>query len=318
MTIGWIIVSFFSMAIEIATSNQENRLTDAALLIGMSMAEILSSIPTSGGPYFWAYILAPPSQAPFFAWITGWFNLVGQIAVTTGIDFSLASLISTTAQVINGYNPSAGKTLGILAVVLTSHVALNLFSVRTLRYMIYTSIALNTIGVGCLAIAVLAKAPQHQTSEFVFSRFFDGTGIHGEEGWSMRASPAYVAATGVLMSQYTILGFDASAHLCEETRKAVRDAPLGLLTAIAGSAVVGFILIIALLFSIQDFDAVRTAPQPVLKILIDACGEGGGLVLMVLIMLCVWHCGLFSLVGGVLAPNEIRPANLIFRHRILA
>lgn len=184
--------------------------------------------------------------------------------------------------------------------VLVSHVLINLFSVRTLRYMIYTSIVLNTLGVSCLAIAVLAKAPTHRPAKFVFSTFYDGTGVSGgvlgHEGWSIRASPAYVAAVGVLMSQYTILGFDASAHLCEETRKAVRDAPLGLLSAIAGSSLIGFFLIIALLFSIQDFHAVRTSPLPVLKILMDACGEGGGLVLMVLIMLCVWHCGLFSLV----------------------
>ena len=112
----------------------------------------------------------------------------------------------------------------------------------------------------------------------------------------MRASPAYVAVVGVLMSQYTILGFDASAHLCEETRKAVRDAPLGLLSAIAGSCVIGFFLILALLFSIQDFERVRRSQLPVLTILEDACGKQGGLVLMVLIMLCVWHCGLFSLV----------------------
>ena len=124
--------------------------------------------------------------------------------------------------------------------------------------------------------------------------------MDGAEGWSIRASPAYVAATGVLMSQYTILGFDASAHLCEETRKAVRDAPLGLLSAIGGSTVIGFFLIISLLFSIQDYETVRTAPQPVLQILMDACGRGGGLVLMVLIMLCVWHCGLFSLVRSSL------------------
>ena len=180
--------------------------------------------------------------------------------------------------------------------VLLSHVLINLFSVRTLRYMIYTSIVLNTVGIACLAISVLAKAPTHRPAKFVFSTFYDGTGLEGQEGWSLRASPAYVAAVGVLMSQYTILGFDASAHLCEETRKAVRDAPLGLLSAIAGSSLIGFFLIVALLFSIQDFDAVRNSPLPVLKILKDACGEGGGLVLMVLIMLCVWHCGLFSLV----------------------
>ncbi|KAL6719984.1 polyamine transporter tpo5 [Lecanora helva] len=280
MTVGWIIVSFFT------------------LLVGAGMAEILSAIPTSGGPYFWAYMLAPQNHAPFFAWITGWFNLLGQIAVTTGIDFGLANLISTTAEVSNGYQPSAGKTLGILAVLLVSHVVINLFSVRTLKYMIYTSICLNTIGVICLAIGVLAKADRHQSVHFVFSKFFDGTGQDGSEGWGVRASSAYVAAVGILMSQYTILGFDASAHLCEETRKAVRDAPLGLITSIGGSAVIGFFLIISLLFSIQDFDATREAKQPVLHILTDACGEGGGLVLMVLIMLCVWHCGLFSLTSN--------------------
>ena len=147
---------------------------------------------------------------------------------------------------------------------------------------------------------MLAKAPTHRPAKFVFSTFYDGTGLDDQEGWSLRASPAYVAAVGVLMSQYTILGFDASAHLCEETRKAVRDAPLGLLSSIAGSSLIGFFLIVALLFSIQDFDVVRNSPLPVLRILTDACGEGGGLVLMVLIMLCVWHCGLFSLVRNPL------------------
>lgn len=187
--------------------------------------------------------------------------------------------------------------MGILAVVLLSHVALNLFSVRTLRYVIYTSIILNTVGVLCLVITVLAKAPNHKNAHFVFSTFHDGTGNdENDVGWSIRANDAYVAAVGVLMSQYTILGYDASAHLCEETRKAVRDAPLGLLSAIGCSAVIGFFYIIGLLFSIDDFEKVRDAKQPVLQILTDACGDGGGLVLMVIIMLCVWHCGLFSLV----------------------
>ena len=187
-----------------------------------------------------------------------------------------------------------------------SHVGLNLFSVRTLRYMIYTSICLHSVGVIALAIGVLAKAKSHQSAHFVFSTFYDGTGQDGADGWSLRASPAYLAAVGVLMSQYTILGYDASAHLCEETRKAVRDAPLGLLSSIVFSAVIGFFLIVALLFSIQDFSVVRDAKQPVLQILTDACGEAGGLVLMVLIMLCIWHCGLFSLVCFVFSTPSLR------------
>ncbi len=164
----------------------------------------------------------------------------------------------------------------------------------------------------------MAKAPKLQSAHFVFATFHDGTGTGDGEGWGLRASDAYVAAVGVLFVQYTLLGYDASAHLCEETRKAVRDAPLALLCSIAASAAFGFFLLVALLFSIQDFEKVRTARQPVLHILIDACGKGGGLVLMVLIMLCVWHCGLFSLVrishDGLLSRdpslNDERPRKL--------
>ncbi|KAL8748021.1 MAG: hypothetical protein Q9190_000171 [Brigantiaea leucoxantha] len=264
------------------------------------MAEILSAIPTSGGPYFWAYMLAPQQYAPLAAWVTGWFNLIGQIAVTTGVDFALASFISTTAQVSNGYEPSAGKTLGIMAVLLLSHVIANMFSVRSLRYIIYFSIALNTVGISCLLLAVIATAKKHQSASFVFGKFFDGTAVEGTgaKGWSVRASPEYVAVCGVLIAQYTSVGYDASAHLCEETRKAVRDAPIGMLLAILGSAVMGFFAIIALLFSIQDFETVRSAPLPVLQIFMDSCGKGGGIVLMVIVLLSVWHCGLFSLTSN--------------------
>lgn len=71
MTVGWIIVSMFSMNEPFCHACSW---TDhpVALIIGACMAEILSSIPTSGGPYFWAYMLAPQHNAPFFAWITGW------------------------------------------------------------------------------------------------------------------------------------------------------------------------------------------------------------------------------------------------------
>jgi amino acid transporter len=55
MSVGWIVVSFFTMA------------------IALSMAEIVSAIPTAGGPYYWAAILAPPKHSAFASWITGWY-----------------------------------------------------------------------------------------------------------------------------------------------------------------------------------------------------------------------------------------------------
>lgn len=61
MSVGWIVVSFFTM------------------FVGLGMAEITSAHPTSGGPYFWAAMLAPNDKtAAFLSWVTGWFNFVGQ------------------------------------------------------------------------------------------------------------------------------------------------------------------------------------------------------------------------------------------------
>ena len=173
------------------------------MFVALGMAEIVSAIPTSGGPYFWAAILAPGNKSAFAAWITGWFNLLGQVAVTTGITFGCAQLISTTATVQTSYSPTAGKTIGIYAALLISHGTLNSFGVKLLRYLNNTSVVLHSVGITCFAIAVLSKAPTHQSAKFVFASFYDGT---GDPGWSVRASPAYVAVCGILMSQYTITG----------------------------------------------------------------------------------------------------------------
>jgi amino acid transporter len=280
---GWIIVTFMTT------------------FVGLGMAEIVSAIPTSGGPYFWSAILAPPSQAPFWSWMTGWFNLLGQVAVTTGITFGCAGLISTLASINGTYTPTAGRTIGIYAALLVSHGTVNTFGVGILRYLNNTSIVLHSLGVSAIAIAVLAKAPTHQPASFVFQKFYDGTGVGDPAvGWSVRASPAYVAACGVLMSQYTITGFDASAHLSEETKKAEWSAPIGVMTSIIVSGIFGFFYLLALLFSIQDFDTTVASEvgQPVLQIFIDVFGSDGAIVLMTLIIICVWHCGLFSMTSN--------------------
>lgn len=40
--------------------------------VASSMAELCSSMPTSGGLYYAAAVLAPPGWGPLAAWITGW------------------------------------------------------------------------------------------------------------------------------------------------------------------------------------------------------------------------------------------------------
>lgn len=281
MSVGWILVSFFTM------------------LVAIAMAEIVSAIPTSGGPYFWAAMLAPPRWSPFAAWVTGWFNLLGQVAVTTGISFGLAGLIATAVKVKNpDFAGSASETIGIYAAVLISHALLNSFGVTLLRYLNNVSIFLHSAGVTAIAIAVLAKAPTHQSGKFVFATFYDGTGLEGI-GWSIRASPAYVAMCGVLMAQYTLTGFDASAHLSEETRQADWSAPIGVVSSVGFSSIFGFFVLMAFLFSIQDFAATldNEYDQPVLKILVDVFGENGALAVFAIIISTL--SGFFSFLSSL-------------------
>lgn len=127
--------------------------------------------------------------------------------MTTGITFGLANLIATAAIVKNpDYEPTPAKTIGIYAALLVSHGAVNTFGVKTLRFLNNTSIFLHSVGITALCIAILAKAPKHQSAKFVFQTFYDGTGLDGAEGWSVRASPAYLALCGALLTQYTLTG----------------------------------------------------------------------------------------------------------------
>ncbi|KAJ3735525.1 APC amino acid permease [Lentinula guzmanii] len=277
MVYGWIIVSFFT------------------LLVGMAMAEVCSAHPTSGGPYFWAAMLSKPKDAPLTSWITGWFNLLGQVAVTTGISFACASFISTLSTFRTGFVPTANTQIGVYAAVLFSQ-GWSLFGVRVLHYLNNVSVWWHAIGTFSLVVAILAKAPTHQSGRFVFQTFIDGTG-----GWAERASPAYVAVTGVRPSVfYTLTGFDASAHMTEETTNAAMSGSIGIIMAIGVSALLGLYLLLGLLFSIQNLDnTINTATgEPVAQIFLDCVGEDGAIVLMIIVIGAMFFCGTFSVTSN--------------------
>jgi amino acid transporter len=115
---------------------------------------------------------------------------------------------------MDGVEPTAAKQIGIHAGLLISHGVVNSFGIKTLAIFNRISITLHSVGVASLAIALLASAPRLRTGKEVFATFLDGTGIDAP-GWSERASPAYVAVCGILLAQFTITGFDASAHMSE-------------------------------------------------------------------------------------------------------
>src|ERR1700751_2439700 len=59
------------------------------LTVALSMAEIASAYPTAGGLYFWAFRLGGRR----WAWTTAWLNMIGQVAITAGINIAAAIYI---------------------------------------------------------------------------------------------------------------------------------------------------------------------------------------------------------------------------------
>ena len=71
--------------------------------------------------------------------------------------------------------------------------------------------------------------------------------------------------------------------MTEETHNAAMAGPIGIITAIGVSAILGWFLILSLLFSIQDYETTVASPtgQPVTQIFLDTVGKNGAIVLMV-------------------------------------
>ncbi|MGH3435075.1 MAG: amino acid permease [Sciscionella sp.] len=260
------------------------------ILVGLGMAEVCSSFPTAGGLYYWAAKLAP-SHGPAWSWFTGWFNLVGQVAVTAGIDFGAALFLNAFLDLVAGFSPTPPHTVLLLGIILVVHGLLNTFGVRIVAFLNNVSVWWHLLGVLVIVLVLLIVPTRHQSASFVFGHFANGT------GWG--AVP-YVFLLGLLMSQYTLTGYDASAHMTEETKGAATAGPRGIVNSILVSLVAGWILLIGLTFAIQDYGhAVNTSTGvPPAQIFIDAAGQKTGEFLLLIAIGAQLFCGMASVTAN--------------------
>ena len=225
VTWGWLIVGLMST------------------LVALAMAEIASSFPTAGGLYYWASKLGSPG----WGWFTGWFNLVGQIAVTASIGYGLAIFSTALLNYWFDYPNSKEYVYLSYAVVLLGALVLNLMKITVTAMLNTISAYWHMIGVGVIVFVLLLVPDEHRSFTSIFTDTVNATGWGGSPAPDTFGSIVfwYVFLTGLLMAQYTITGFDASAHTAEETHKASRAAAVGMYMSVVASVFFGFILLIA-------------------------------------------------------------------------
>jgi amino acid permease (GABA permease) len=260
------------------------------LIVGLAMAEVCSSFPTAGGLYYWAAKLAPSNGAAW-SWFTGWFNFLGQVAVTAGIDFGAAFFINAFLDLQFGFAATPPNTILIFGVVLVLHGLLNTFGVKLVALLNDVSVWWHIIGVVVIVGALVILPSEHQSASYVFTTFVNNT------GWS---SAFYVGLLGLLLAQYTFTGYDASAHMTEETHDAARSGPRGIVMSIVVSLIAGWVLLVGITFAIRDYDgAINSATGvPPAQIFIDALGVTGGKLLLLIAIGAQLFCGMSSVTAN--------------------
>ncbi|WP_354643986.1 amino acid permease [Kitasatospora camelliae] len=258
------------------------------LCVGLAMAEICSSFPTAGGLYYWAAKLAP-SRGPAWSWFTGWFNFLGQVAVTAGVDYGAAFFTNALLELQFGFTVTPGHTVLVFVVILLLHGLLNTLGVRLVALFNDISVWWHLVGV-LVIVGALALLPEHHASaSSVFTEFVDNTGF---------GNGFYVGMLGLLLAQYTLTGYDASAHMTEETVDAARSGPRGIVNAILVSLVAGWVLLIGLTFAVQDYAAEAAAAVPPAAIFLDAVGPTGAKLLLVIVIGAQFFCGMASVTAN--------------------
>src|SRR6202453_3895314 len=146
------------------------------LFVGLGMAEVCSSFPTAGGLYYWAAKLAPNNPAAW-SWFTGWFNFLGQVAITAGIDFGCAFFINALLDFQWGFSTTVRwHTIVLFAAILVLHGVLNQFGVRLVALLNNVSVWWHILGVLIIVLVLAISPTHHQSASFVFTHFVNNTG----------------------------------------------------------------------------------------------------------------------------------------------
>jgi amino acid transporter len=321
--VGWPVVTIFVLAIAAA------------------MAEVASAYPTAGGLYYWASKM----KGKNWGWWTAWLNLIGQFAIVAGINFAAAFFINATilgpltggaygnSTVFFG-DPASGPVLTgwlvTMAGLLAIELALNVMGVQIVALVNQISVWWHIAFVVAIAGALFILGTQSTTDDAGLTLFavqpldtlgsWDNTIPPGSENpWiSFTYGPAvsypiFLAFLfSLLQANWTYTGYDASAHVAEETVGARRASAWGIFLAVAVSAVAGYIFLLAITLHLPNLDPLfgqlddlSVASQyyfgdgaAVLYTLTENLGAGLGGVLGGGIAIAMAFCGLSSVASA--------------------
>lgn len=267
--------------------------------VAASIAELASAMPSSSGVYLWATVIPGPRFGRVVGFFAGWWNY---LAWTLGAA-SMAAILGNTAvhmYTLNhpGFEPAVWH-------VLVVYLLATWISTASVCLVNSAMPAVNKIGIGAILIGFIATVvtmagmpgtggrPPHATSTFVWMEWIADIGY----------PDTLVFLTGMLNGAYSIGAIDAITHLAEEIPQPSRNVPIALGLQVSVGFVTGFCYLIAILYAINDFDALFESSYAIAEIYRQGTNStAGATALLSLIFTCIALCvvGLYITCGRIL------------------
>ena len=214
------------------------------IFIAFSMAEICAAYPSAGSVYHWAGQLAPEKWAPLAAYITGWTNFLGNAAGDASFANGFATFMSS-AMVASGYSKdgfwtSNGMQVAVSIVVLLVWSLLNCVRIDQVGWVNAVAAGVQVASLVIIVVVLLVLSPRLATANYVFFDYYNDTGF---------PSQTYVTVLGMTAALFSFSGYEASAHMAEETSNSSESAPNGIIYTVFATGIGGVALLLGLLFA---------------------------------------------------------------------
>ncbi|KAH7311450.1 choline transport protein [Stachybotrys elegans] len=246
--------------------------------LGASLAEFVSSYPTEGGMYHWIAAVAPKKLTGVLSFFTGWFSVLGWIFTTASTNLIFAQIVMALVALYNeSLEIQAWQTFIIYQGLNIITAAVVMFGNKIIPGLNKFSLFYLQIGWIVVLITVVACAPSHRSADFVFKTWINNT------GWE---NQAICFITGLVNPLYSLGGLDGVTHITEEMPNPSRNAPLAIAITLTIAFCTGITYLMALMFSIQDFDALSSTNTglPLAELFRQVTGAAGGAFGLVFIL----------------------------------
>ncbi|EXJ89092.1 hypothetical protein A1O3_02156 [Capronia epimyces CBS 606.96] len=234
------------------------------MAVALSLAELSSSYPTSGGQYHWTAELAPKKWAPILSWYCGYFNSIGWCVVSASITVMLGQFLMAMIILANpGVTYHRWQGFIIYEGFSLLFMLLNIYGRKVLPIVHRVGFYVCLVAFLLVNMTMIGSAFPKNSTDFVFKTFTNGT------GWK---SGGIAFIVGLTNPAFAYGGLDGAVHVAEELQDARRNLPFVLISTVCLGFCTMIVTTIAISFCIIDLDSVLATPTgvPILEIFYQA------------------------------------------------